>query len=330
MVTIPHDRLPSAPGARHGALRDYFCDKDATARRTEEGWRLLLGWSDDVDRHVDPRLDVGLAWWGEHVVRSAMAGARRREGKILSALYDTWTVHSWSEWLAPRNGELREPLLILHVDDHRDIGAPRLAVEAGRYSDLLTGATVSLTEPDSVLAAIDSGALGMGSILTPFLHAMPRAQVRHLCQPPKARTTTDFQIVASTEFDTLLKPELVRPAIRLEPRSGVIDERAFRTTPDVDHWLADAPEVPALLHIDMDYFNNRYDGDGDWPSREETLDPDIDAIFAKIDELSEALHRAPVARRIEDIVIAYSPGFFPAEFWAAAGDRLQRNLKSLP
>ncbi|MBI3438210.1 MAG: hypothetical protein HY054_06100, partial [Proteobacteria bacterium] len=110
---------------RHAALRDYFCDKDAEAKGVADGWELSLGWPGGVERHVDPRLDEGLAWWGDGVRREAMALARRREGKVLRSLYDSWTLHSWSEWLA-RQSAPPSNLTILHVDDHEDLGSPRL------------------------------------------------------------------------------------------------------------------------------------------------------------------------------------------------------------
>src|SRR3546814_17637831 len=91
MLRVPLDRLPVAPLERHAALRSYFCDKDAEALDDGSGWSLELSWPDGHERHVDPRLDEGLAWWGEGVTRSSMAMTSRRDGRILSALYDTWT-----------------------------------------------------------------------------------------------------------------------------------------------------------------------------------------------------------------------------------------------
>ena len=192
MLRVPSERLPKSAVDRHAALRDYFCDKDAEAQPDGVDWRLDLTWPGGDDRHVDPRLDAGLAWWGEGVQRATMALARRRRGRILSALYDTWTLHSWSEWLANRPSGAREDLLILHVDDHRDLGTPRLFLAGDGWRDPITGSACVLDDPESVAAAIESGALGMGSFLTPFLHRFPNAEVRHLCQPPKAPASPAF------------------------------------------------------------------------------------------------------------------------------------------
>ena len=328
MLRIARDRLPPSPAARHGVLRDYFCDKDAEAVEVEDGWELRLGWPSGDERHVDPRLPEALAWWGEGVDRSGMATARRRSGRVLRTFYDTWTLYSWSEWMA-RAGAAADHAVVLHVDDHRDLGAPRIFVEDRRLVDAVTGELFDMHAPESVLAAVESGAVGMGSFLTPFLHAAPRAEVRHLCQPPKARSTRDHRIALAAEPDTLIRPGQPRPAVRLEEEPGATGPGCYRITPDVDAWLEGVGPGPVLLHIDMDYFNNRYDGDSDWRGREEAFDPPLEAVLEKVDDLVDALKRTGLAEQIEDMVIAYSPGFFPAELWAPADARLQQGLESL-
>jgi hypothetical protein len=112
MILLPADRLPLSPAERHAMLRDYFCDKDALAEETSSRWTLRLAWSDDEARHVDPNLDAGLEWWGTGVPRAGMALSMRRSGRILSALYDTWTLHSWSEWLRRRDAASADSFLV--------------------------------------------------------------------------------------------------------------------------------------------------------------------------------------------------------------------------
>lgn len=88
-LTVPLDRLPASDAARHALLRDYFCDKDASASAGDGGWHLTLAWPGSPERHVDPRLQEGLSWWGDGVTLPTMFDARRRTGRILSVLYDT-------------------------------------------------------------------------------------------------------------------------------------------------------------------------------------------------------------------------------------------------
>lgn len=326
LIVLPSDRLPNSSEERHAALRNYFCDKDAIAVRTRQGWELTLGWSDEDLRYVDPRLKEGIEWWGLGTRYSDMALAKRRNGRVLHTLYDTWTLLSWSEWLAQQEPSRASSVVVLHVDDHRDLGSPRLFAEQAVWHDPITGKIVSLMDPNSVHNAICSGAIGMGSFLTPFLHEVPTAEVRHLCQPPKSLYTEDFKVLRLEETDHLLDLTAKRPAIQLIPVDGPLQPGGYRLTPNMHDWLEGIGERPVLLHIDMDYFCNRFDGDSDWVYYHPHLDLPLEVVLAKIDELTDALRRAELCNRLEDIVIAFSPGFFPAEFWALASDRLLTGL----
>ncbi|WP_294235191.1 hypothetical protein [uncultured Sphingomonas sp.] len=257
-----------------------------------------------------------------------MAVARRRSGKVLTSLYDTWSLLTWSEWVAGKRSDPIDPITVLHIDDHRDLMAPRLAITAGGIVDMITDAPFDVRDPGSVLAACESGAVGMGSFLTPFLHAFPNCDVRHLCQPPKVSATTDHVIIETTVVDDLLRPGVLRPAISLEEGEGVGPGR-YRTTPDLADWLADVGDGPILLHVDMDYFNNRYDGDGDWIDRVRRHDPDLTSVLERIDEVTSFMRASGIVDRIVDAAVAFSPGFFPSELWAPAEDRLRKGLSSL-
>lgn len=329
MLRLPLDRLPEAAHARHGALRDYFCDKDAIAIRRGDAWECALEWPDGLDRHVDPQLDAGLAWWGGNIKHREMVFARRRTGRLLTCLYDTWTLHSWSEWLM-RAGGIPPRITILHIDDHRDLASPRLFATDAGMRDAITQKDVDLLAPVSIHDGITSGAIGMGSFMTPFLYTVPHVEVRHLCQPPKVRGTQDYRIARTTAPDTLIEPGRERIAIELSPKKSVATgPGCYRLTSDEGAWLSEISNGPVLLHIDMDFFNNRYDGDTDWQTRVDRLDPSGDDCNAKIDQVVHALRTSGIGNRIEDIVLCYPPGFFPAEMWAHADARLRPQLNQL-
>ncbi|WP_324035338.1 hypothetical protein [Aeromonas caviae] len=328
-ITIPLSRLSLDPQQRHAQLRDYFCDKDAVAAQIGDQWALVLGWSDDPHRYVDPQLDKGLAWWGSHLRYQDMALARKRRGRLLLSLNDTWTLESWSEWLA--SNPQHPHITVLHVDDHKDLGAPRIFQRADGWFDPITGQTFSLQHPSSVTNAIKSGALGMGSFLTPFLHYAPDTDVRHLCQGPKCVGTVDSTIKLEFLPDTLLNPDERRPWISLIPDDKNVEHGRYRFTNDLEAWLeglssAAGKDTAILLHIDMDYFCNRYDGDSDFIEHPGPLDCSLPEVLTRVDELTQSLHRHHIVDRLANIVIAFSPGFFPAEFWAKSCDRLLAGL----
>lgn len=320
-MRVRKDKLPANPYERAALLRDYFCDKDATLKDAGEDWQIDLGWTNDAERYVDPRLSEGLQWWGAGLSYGDMATARFRQGRVLWALYDTWTLESWSQWLA-RAPRQDGSLTILHIDDHRDLGSPRLFIEPEGWRDPITGQIVDLGKPESVTKAIESGAIGMGSFLTPFLHLHPTADVRHLCQAPKCVGTTDFRFKLGNRLDDLLDPAATRPTIELEPTSTGAGPEGYRYTDSLVDWLEGIGEGPILLHIDLDYFCNRYDGDSDALTSPKPLDPTISEIRARIIELGKSINDAGVVDRIDDIAIAFSPGFFPAELWEEVSNEL--------
>lgn len=328
-LLVAQHLLPDNSSARHSALRDYFCDKDAVAVQRDGRWELDLHWPGSLDRHVDPRLSEGLSWWGEEVKPETMRLARRRHGKVLYALFDSWTLQAWSEWTSRTRPGPDAALVILHVDDHRDMMSPRVFLGPEGWVDPLGGRSLSLDDPVSVAAAIESGAIGMGSFMTLMLHRFPNAELRHLCQPPKVAATRDWSFRPSSERDTLLSPGAERPALDLIAGAGGPGPRRFRQTADPGAWLDHLPQAPVLLHVDLDYFNNRYDGDGDWAERGDRLDPPLNDVLARMDALADALTHAGVGPRIEDVTIAFSPGFFPAELWQPASEHLVRRIEGL-
>ncbi|UVH55168.1 hypothetical protein NWF24_20275 [Variovorax paradoxus] len=243
----------------------------------------------------------------------------------MTSLYDTWTLLGWSEWLARVPSSTIEHAVVLHVDDHRDLGSPRLYMVNGALVDAITQEEVRLTDPLTVQRAIESGAIGMGSFMTPFLWQCPQAIVRHLCQPPKMRADVRQMLKLTTVPDTLLDPDAERLAIEfVEAAPGT---QNYLGTSDAEIWSRGIAGRPALVHIDMDYFNNRYDGDSAWPERTPRLDPDLPTMFSKVDDIINALVASKVT--IEDVSIAYSPGFFPAEFWQPVDRHLRAGLAGI-
>lgn len=327
MLYVRHNLLPHDSEQRHATLREYFCDKDAKATWTEANWELSLAWPDGVERHVDPALHIGLDWWGGGVSRPTMAFARRRTCRILRALYDTWTLHSWSELYRHQRISPNDHIAILHVDDHFDFAPPRLICEGPKWIDALTGSDVDIGRPESIEAAIASGAIGMGSFLTPFLHYAQSAEVRHLRQPPKTHGTLDYVIRRATVPDTLLYPGAPRPCIYLDPAESTSGPGTYRVTSSIRDWLDGLNAKLVVLHVDLDYFNNRYDGDSDWKSRTHLLDPPKANILQKIDEIADALQRTFIKSKLLDISVAFSPGFFPAEYWRDADYRLASHFE---
>jgi hypothetical protein len=57
--------------------------------------------------------------------------------------------------------------------------------------------------------------------------------------------------------------------------------------------------------------------------------PDFAQILRKIDDLFDALSEAQVVSRIENVTVALSPGFFPAELWEVSIAQIKMRLTEI-
>jgi hypothetical protein len=255
------------------------------------------------------------------------------------SLDDAWTLFAWSRWLARKQaaGRIPREVAIVHVDDHRDMMSPRTGWDGEGWRNLISGERFTVFDPDSVRAAVAVGAVGIGSFFAPFVHEFPEVQVRHLSQSAAlAEDGREYLLTRRGVKDSILHPDAVRPAIRvgeaedgLPPPNGQGGAGTYRFSRTYEWCLGDLPNCPVLLHIDMDYFNNRYDRDSDWEGRPARHDPGEGAILSEIDRLFGMLDKYGVTGRVEDVTVALSPGFFPSEFWPASVARVAEHLSAL-
>jgi hypothetical protein len=149
---------------------------------------------------------------------------------------------------------------------------PRLTSRDGIWRDTIFSEIFDLYEPNTVQLAILRGVIGVGSFISPIIHTVPYLQMRHLSQSaPADNIEDDYLLVRQTVADQLLDVIGRRPSIGIFHNGKLLEDKLqaniagpYRLTHRLDYWLADLPVAPILLHIDMDYFNNRYNGNSDW------------------------------------------------------------------
>lgn len=296
---------------------------------TEDGnWAVRLAVPPSADYYIDPELESGLRWWDPHATIAELPFAHKRIGDVGISLSDAWTLAFWSDYFAHARS-VPPRITVLHLDDHDDLMTPRLVTSADSFTDLVTGRKFTLTNPAGVRSAIASGAIGMGSFLTPLLHTAEHTRILHLCDTRyAAQRQGEFTIVAASEADTLIRPGSPRPAARLVPgRQNAAGNRgSYQVSPDLPSLLTHLPDQPIFLHIDLDYFNNRFDGDSDWRAAAERHDPPRDCVLDRVETVLAELRT--VRSRIVDVTIGISPGFFPAELWQPVCETLIGNLSS--
>jgi len=337
MIVIPRHLLPDDDRARAERLHSYFTEQIVSSFLTDEGWSITLNWPTTADYYVDPHLMEGLRWWSQNLSIGDIHLAVRPESGWQLSLNDSWTLFSWSCWLAKcaAKGVLPNEVVLLHVDDHDDLMSPRLWFNQGGWIDAISRQPVDLLVPNTVSAAITSGAVGIGSFIVPFLDQIPRVHIRHLCATEYSSSRRGlYKIERFPVADTLLATNMMRPTVRLEVArtSFELDNKNFSTysvSAKIDEWLQSLPNAPTLLHIDLDYFNNRFNRDSDWNLHPPRHDPSDSSILSAIDSVFEALSVRGILDRIVDIAVALSPGFFPAEFWPLATERIRYHVAKL-
>jgi len=325
---VAKDLLPHDEDERFEVLDDYFCELKAWAVETGDEWEIVVERPDRDDYYIDSRLADGLDWYSGRYGKVSAAdipAAVHRSATYQLSLNDSWTLWSWSHWLSGRSpAEL--DVTILHVDDHDDLMTPRLLVR-GDWIDALTGDGVHVRDANSIQQAILSGAIGIGSFMAPFVRTAQRVDVRHLCGTSYAVERPGVYRMEPAEMpDTLLHLGDVHPGVRWERVDAAVDpDRRYSVTSDLRVWANDLRPGPVLLHIDMDYFNNRYNGCSDWQQRR-SYDPPLEEVLAEIERLFKVLRDTGASARIEDVAIALSPGFFPAELWQPSIQAIERQL----
>jgi hypothetical protein len=70
-----------------------------------------------------------------------------------------------------------------------------------------------------------------------------------------------------------------------------------------------------LLHIDLDFFNNRYDANPASVRTASRHDPALLMCTKKFESLLDQLLASGRVSQIENVAIAISPGFTPSELW---------------
>jgi Acetyltransferase (GNAT) family len=333
VVHLPAERLPDGRREREQILLGYIEDRVPNATRDGDMWAVRLLTPPRADYYIDPLLREGLAWWSQFarpvLIRDIPYALRRRRGVQVS-LSDAWTIASWSRLLAA-HANPQAPVVVLHADDHEDLMSPLLAVRDTALVDLISGKPVYVDRPATVDAALRSGAISMGSFIVPMLSTGHEVHIRHLRYPASRQPVPGrYRLVLAHEPDALFAPGERRPtALIVEPNACLHRDQAivgsYTLTEKLDDWLDDVPEdALLLLHVDCDYFNNRYDGDSDWRSHSRIHDPPERHVQHRVEELCDALRS--LANWPDDVTIALSPAFFPAEYWQETVETLLRSV----
>jgi hypothetical protein len=336
VILLPVNALSEDKVIRSKFLHEYFAGQFVSSTLINNSWAIEHYFPDISDYYIDPYLSQGLTWWQGAMDFSDIPFAIRKEEGFQLSLNDSWTLLAWSQWLSTYTSKIGMPseIIILHVDDHDDLMSPLVWDEDSRWIDATTRRSIDILNPDSITHAIKSGSIGIGSFIVPLLHVIPKVQIRHLCATSYSVTRQGcYSLTPTLVPDQLLNASSKRIAVELNSRGDsnleVDNKSTYQVTADLDEWLQDLPtNVPILLHIDMDYFNNRFNGDSDWELYGNSHNPSCEEVIKSVNIMFNALSQSNLIDKICDTTVALSPGFFPAELWEPSVDCIRYYLSN--
>jgi hypothetical protein len=221
-------------------------------------------------------------------------------------------VHGWSLlgpclWSARST---RMPSVIVHVDDHTDLGPPLLSRSNSAWRESISGRAFSLVSEADVRTAIARGIVHKGTFLAAYVECAAPGRLIHLSQAlePVSGSLVPGR-VRSTPLPLHYKlTPLEIAAARVADAWGYDRIRSLPTDlADGDIWL----------DIDLDEFCNRFNGDSDrcglTGSAEERR-----TTVTRLDRFFAELRSKRWLDRVGIVTLCVSPGFFPAECWPEA------------
>ncbi len=210
-----------------------------------------------------------------------------------------------------------EPVILIHLDDHTDMMPTLLEHQGPNLKDPLMDRSFDPALPDDWLGAIGSGSITIGSYMTALYHLKRPVHVRHLNNFASSRHHRFSVFPRRVGFPLLGERSFA--AIGKAVRDGPGALGSYVGGPDADKVLADLPLGRLIVHVDLDYFINDFNGnmgEGEGPDMAQKREQ----ASLRLKHFFEALGSS--GRSVERWIVATSPGFCAARHWEWLLDRL--------
>ena len=324
-VTTPTSRaIPLAPlflrthgrQATEEAIRKVVCSVAFDLSEAENAIRLL---GPEMSYHcADPYLPETLGTFCAGMGVADVASFRSSQSEFDLCFEDSWT----GSFIARRMAEHRaaKEFVLIHLDDHTDMMSTLLSVSGQQLIDPTSGAVFDPGSRSSWQAAIGSGAVNIGNYITPFFYSGCKVHVRHV-RDAIAESEPMCVVRRSREYELI--PETQFAAI--EMRGLPCDEGAgtYWSGSNPETLLRTMPNAWTIIHIDLDYFINDFNGASRGASY--VPGPELRTIaLEKMDRFFAAVQKRCPA--IDRWIIATSPGFCCSCHWEFLLSELRRRI----
>jgi len=270
---------------------------------------------------IDPKLELGLADIDAPIDRDARQRFQTDLGWAKLCLEDSFCAFDILEHIAKL--PTGSPLTIIHLDDHTDMMSTLIGYNGGLF-DIFAGRTFDPQDLKDWHEAISSGVIGIGSFLTPFFTLQRPVRLYHL------------QSNVGTSLDCLVSPIGVTHGLFVEQKflSVKVSANDIKTNNLKTYSRSSDPEVllknikcgPILVHIDLDYFINDFNGNLGQKPLASDLDLQRNAIKLMDDFFSKM---TSFAGQNINWSIGVSPGFCGAQHWLFLLRSLEERVSNL-
>ena len=128
--------------------------------------------------------------------------------------------------------------------------------------------------------------------------------------------------------DNLLSDDCKRIAIQIDEEDDSLDK--YHVTSEWTDVLNHLDvNKPCLLHIDMDYFNNRYNASTNWMENQNRHDLSFLQQKVLMDKLLGGVKNVMEQTEIRYVLLGISPSFYPVEYWRDGLCYLVRGLENI-
>jgi hypothetical protein len=300
------------------ALRRILCSVKFEIQRDACAVRLL---GPEMSYHlVDPHLAAGLRRIRRDLVPSDVLAYKSSHGRFDLYFEDSWT----SFFMALRHERQPEPteLVLIHLDDHTDMMATLLCQAGADLLDPTTGERFDPRLSRHWEAAIYSGAVNIGNYITPWYYSGTRVHVRHL---NNASEEAGGCFISQDLWRYDLIPGKHFAALRKQSKAdGSCGTYVVGTDPH--EILANVPNAWTIVHVDLDYFINDFNGAS--PGQDYVPQAALaERALGKLDRFFDAMRS--VGACIDRWLIATSPGFCSAYHWNWLLAEIDRRIEKL-
>jgi hypothetical protein len=271
---------------------------------------------------IDPFLPEGLTGLRRNLRMEDAQSFRMRATAFDLCCEDSWSGYFVAEWL--RTAPTADDLVFIHLDHHTDMMSSLLQRCGQALVDPTDGRVFDARFGADWQKGIEAGSVGIGSFVTTLFELPSRLHVRHINNYETSDYTTYRVIHAERSFPEI--PGRSFATIRKRRDHPAAAAGTYRGGTDPATVLAGMPAGRVVVHIDLDYLINDFNGnpcDEDWTpaagaraGASRKLDAFFDALLAS-------------TRPIDRWIVATSPGFCSAYHWPWLLEHIERGIEQV-